>query len=283
MRSRGPALRAAILGAALALCWAAAEARAQGLGVTNLSENAPIEVEASQGIEWRREEKVFVARGDARAKQGNVTVTADTLSAYYREPQGGGTQIYRVEAAGNVRIAAGASTIEGERGVYDLDRDVMTVTGDKVVLVTPEQRVVANKSMEFDNRKQVAVARGDATVARGDQRIRAEVLTAYFERNGQGRSVIRRIEGVGDVHVSTPSEVARANRGTYDLAAGLATLSGSVKITRGTNQLNGENAEVNLRTGVSRLTGAPGEAGGRVRALIVPNRPPQEGGASNDR
>jgi lipopolysaccharide export system protein LptA len=283
MRRFRRAGRQAAVAAAVALLCVAADARAQGLGVTNLDENAPIEIEASEGIEWRREDRLFVARGDARAKQGNVTVRADTLSARYREAQGGGNQVYRVEATGNVRIAAGVSTLEGDKGVYDLDRDVMTVTGDKVVLVTPEQRVVASESMEFDNRRQVAVARGDATVARGDQRIRADMLTAYFERDGQGRSAIRRIDAAGDVHVSTPSEIARANKGSYDLARGLATLSGSVRITRGPNQLNGENAEVNLRTGVSRLTGAPGEAGGRVRALIVPNRASQNGGQAGNR
>ena len=245
---------------------------AQGIGVTNLNENAPIEVDANEGIEWRRDEKLFVARGDARAKQGNVTVRADSLTARYREPAGGGTQIHRVEAKGNVRITSQGATLEGDSGVYDLGTDMMTITGDKVVLVTPEQRVVADKSMEFDNRKQIATARGNATVARDDQRIRADTLIAHFQRNDAGRAAISRIEGVGNVHVSTPSEVARASKGTYDLAAGKATLSGSVRITRGPNQLNGENAEVNLRTGVSRLTGAPGEGTGRVRALIVPNR-----------
>ncbi len=268
-----------LLLAAVAALAAPRPSAAQALGMTSLDDKAPIEVEASQGIEWRRDDKVFVARGDARASQGNVTVHADTLTAHYRDPEGGGIQIYRVEAIGNVRISSGDSTIEGEHGVYDLDRDVMTVTGDQVVLVTPEQRVVARESMEFDNRRQVAVARGDATVARGDQRIRADVLTAHFRRGENGRAVIGRIEGTGNVHVSTRSEIARAERGVYDLDSGVATLSGSVRITREANQLNGEFAEINLRTGISRLTGAPGDADGRVRALIVPGRRAESAGS----
>ena len=51
-----------------------------------------------------------------------------------------------------------------------------------------------------------------------------------------------------------------------------ATLSGAVKITRGNDQVNGEYAEMNMATGVSRLLGAPpGQPGeDRVRGLLVP-------------
>ena len=249
---------------------------AQTVGMTNLDQNAPIEVEADRGIEWRRDEKLFVARGNVTAKQGNVTLRADELTAQYRETKGSGTQIHSVTAAGNVRITSNGNSLEGDRGVYDLDREVMTMTGKQVVLVTPEQRVVADRSIEFDNKAQVATVRGNATVARGDQRIRADMLKAFLRRSPQGGAAISRIEAIGNVHVSTPTEIARANKGTYDLAAGTASLSGSVRITRGENQLNGENAEFDLRGGTSRLTGTPGDREGRVRAMIMPR---QTGGA----
>jgi lipopolysaccharide export system protein LptA len=262
----------------VALVVAAGPGLAQSLGVTSLDEDVPIEVEADQGIEWRRDEKLFVARGNASAKQGNVVVRADTLTARYREQKSGGNQIHNVEAVGRVRITSGDTSLEGDKGVYDIDNSLMTITGDKVVLVTPEQRVVAEKSMTFDNKRQIATAQGNATVVRGDQVMRADTLVAHFQRNAGGKMAIQRIEGTGNVHVSSPTEVARAGKGTYDLASGIATLTGAVRISRGENQLNGENAEVNLKTGVSRLTGAPGNPTGRVRALIVPGRSDQDRG-----
>ena len=237
-----------------------------------LDGNAAIAVEADKGIEWRRDEKIFVARGNAVAKQGEVTVRADQLTARYRESKSGSTQVYSVEATGKVRITSGDNSVEGDRGVYDLETEEMTVTGKPVVFVAPDQKVVAEQSMTFDNKKQVATARGNATVTRGDQRIRADLLKAFFRKDPQGKTTINRVEGFGNVHVSTPTEIARANKGTYDLAAGKATLSGSVRITRGADQFNGENAEIDLRGGVSNLTGTPGDADGRVRALIVPRR-----------
>jgi lipopolysaccharide export system protein LptA len=58
----------------------------------------------------------------------------------------------------------------------------------------------------------------------------------------------------------------------YSAATGMARLLGQVRITRGDNQLNGQEAIVNLRTGVARLVSAPGA---RVQGLILPNQ--QEG------
>jgi lipopolysaccharide export system protein LptA len=80
------------------------------------------------------------------------------------------------------------------------------------------------------------------------------------------------MDAVGNVVITTPEEVARGERGVYFEDSGIATLTGSVKITRGQNQLNGDAAEVNLRTGISRMLNQPGRASGPVRALLVPEK-----------
>ena len=69
--------------------------------------------------------------------------------------------------------------------------------------------------------------------------------------------------------ITTPTEVATADRGIYNHKSGIAQLVGSVRLTRGDNQLNGDRAEVNLKTGVSRLLATRGRDG-RVRVLVVP-------------
>jgi lipopolysaccharide export system protein LptA len=50
--------------------------------------------------------------------------------------------------------------------------------------------------------------------------------------------------------------------------SGIARLAGDVRITRGQNQLNGQEAEVNMKTGVARLLRGSDD---RVTGLIVPN------------
>src|SRR5271156_3600133 len=53
-------------------------------GLLNRS-SGPIAIDADEGIEWRRDEKVYIATGNAKAERGDVTVTAHRLIAYYRE------------------------------------------------------------------------------------------------------------------------------------------------------------------------------------------------------
>ncbi|MGQ0664242.1 MAG: LptA/OstA family protein [Pseudomonadota bacterium] len=262
----------------------------------------PIEIQANEGIEWHRESQRYIARGDASATQGETTVHADVLTAYYRPSPEGGTTIYRYDADGNVRIQAPDRTVAGERAVYDVDNGVLVITGRALKLTTPAETITARDSLEYWERRRMAVARGEATVVTADRRLRADILTSHFAvpdakppavaaPKGPGparpvaatpaashdpaRARLQRIEGFGNVRVATAAETVRADRGVYNAETGIATLAGSVKITRGKSQLNGELAEVDLNTGVSRLLARPGQGGNtRVRALLVPQDRP---------
>ena len=57
-------------------------------------------------------------------------------------------------------------------------------------------------------------------------------------------------------------------RDRYNATTEKAILSGDVRITRGQNQLNGARAEVDFKTGVSRML-ADGDKG-RVKGLLTP-------------
>ncbi len=68
--------------------------------------------------------------------------------------------------------------------------------------------------------------------------------------------------------IRTVTDTATGDRAVYVPDSGIARLAGKVRITRGQNQLNGTEAEVNMKTGISRLL-AGNE--GRVQGLMVPN------------
>ena len=76
------------------------------------------------------------------------------------------------------------------------------------------------------------------------------------------------MEGFGHVEVRTATETIRGDRGVYVADTGIARLAGDVHITRGQSQLNGDEAIVNMRTGISTLSRNPGK---RVEGLVVPN------------
>lgn len=242
--------------------------RAQAIGLPGQNRDVPVEINAEDGIEWQRDARAYIARGKARARQGDVTVHGDTLIAYYRDAATGGTEIWRMDAQENVRIVSPDQTAFGDKAVYDVTRGVLVLTGN-TRLVTSEDTITARDSLEFWEKRALAVARGNAIAVRGDKRLRADVLTAHFKRGKNGKSRIHRVEAFDNVLISSPTEIIRSRRAVYNLATGIVVLTGSVKITRGDDQLNGEAAEVNLNSGVSRMLST---GKGPVRGVFKPRR-----------
>lgn len=243
------------------------ETRAQGL--SNLDRgDEPLEINADDGIEWRRDEQTYIARGNARAARGELEVFADVMIASYRESEKSATDIYRIDVQGNVRIVSPNEVVYGENGVYDVENGILVLTGDNLRLTSGNDVLTARDSLEYWERKQLAVARGNAVALREDKRIRGDVLTAHFTQEAGENLELTRVDAFGNVQVATKTEFARGDNGQYFVKEEVATLTGNVKITQGENQMNGSAAEVNLATGVSRLTAG---ADGPVNIRIVPD------------
>jgi lipopolysaccharide export system protein LptA len=235
------------------------------------ADSDPVTVEAEDGIEWVSDKKMYIARGNAKATRGPISVAGDTLTALYRENEAEQTEIYRLEAQGQVVIVSPERTAFGDRAVYDLDQAVAVVLGGNPRMVTADQTITASESLEYWEKRRVAVARGDAVATQGTREIRADALTAFFEPKRDGTLEVVRMDAVGNVVITTPREVARGDEGVYNVKKGIATLSGDVRITRGETQLNGSIAEVNFKTGISRLlSSGTSKSGRRVKGLFSP-------------
>ena len=274
-------IAAAVLSTAPVIDDAAGQAVGSGGG-----KELPIEVTADQTLEWLKNDQVYVARGKAAAKRGDVTVYGDTLYAYYREkPGAGGTEIYRLAGEGNVRIHSPRQEAFGDKVVYDVDKQVAVLTGNNLRMITPTEVITARDSLEYYRERQLAVARGNARVVqtRNNEKneLSGDLITAVFAEAPGGELKIDRIDAKGSVVLTTPRDVVQGSEGTYNVKDNTATISGNVKITRGDNQLNGGSAFVDMNTGISRLAAArPGDGGGgRVRGLFVPGEGAQIGGA----
>jgi len=254
----------------------------------------PVHIEAEKGIEWRQKKKVYVARGNATVKRGDVTIRAEVLTAHYRTKKDkatgkakgggkakakpavfgsaagtGGADVYKVTAAGGVRITQADKDIRGDLGVYDLDTGIFKLTGRRVSMKTAKEQITAEKKIEYRTKQKIAIVEGNAIAIKDDKKVRADRFTAYFADGKDGKLELVKVIASGRVVITTPTEVASADRGIYNQRTGVAQLIGSVKLTRGDNQLNGDRAEVNLKTGVSRLLAAPDKKG-RVRVLVIP-------------
>lgn len=258
----------------------------------------PIAIEADQGIEWQQNNHVYIARGHATAKRGNGTVIADTLTAHYRpakqdgSKQAGaeksnmldsGSQIYLVEADGHVELAGETQHAYGDRGIYDVDAGTMVLTGSNLRLETKQDTVTARDSLEWHDKEQLAVARGDAVAVRENKRIHADVMTAEVTRDEKGAQHISRINAEGNVTVTSRDQngqvqTGRGDSGVYNVDTGITTLIGHVKLTRGENELRGQYGVVDLNKSIYRLLGAPpsetltSSRPTRVEGLFVPSQ-----------
>jgi len=238
-----------------------------GFAAAAVAAEIPIEISAGDGLEWRRTEKVLVAAGGVVLTRGTMKLEAESVSAWYRDGKDSQNQeVYRIDAAGNVRIVSEGAKGFGESAAYDLDQAVFVLSGGKPRFEAEKIVVTAAQNLEYWEIKQLAVARGGAVAENGDRTIRADVISAYVESAEDSKTELSRVEAIGGVSISTPEDSAKGNEAIYDAKTGVATLCGNVEIRRGPSVLKGKCAEVNLNTGVSRLIGG----GGSVKGLVQP-------------
>ena len=211
-------------------------------------------------------------------------------------PDAGGNEIFQLEAIGNVRIFTPTDVATGDHAVYDMDQAVLVMTGRDLRIIRPAEVITARDSLEYWSQLRRSVARGNASVVTADARqVKGDTLVAYSAAPADdGKSApgtkptappvakldaakaddplaasgrIEKVEAFGNVLVRTQTDTVTGDRGVYVPDTGIARIGGSVRITRGQNQLNGQEAEVDLKTGISRLTAG----GGRVQGLVTPN------------
>lgn len=266
----GAATRACLVLAA-ALVVSPTAARSQPLLGATGGGDQPLSIEADSALEWYEDLRIYVARGNAVLTQGESRLEAQTVTAHYREDADGASQIYRVIAEGGVEVSEGERLVRGDRLEYDLDTDTVVVTGDDLLLETGTETVTAKESLEYYQSDDVAVARGDVLVVSGTDTIAADLMVAEFAEGADGGQALTLLNAIGRVLITTESDIASGDEAVYNVADQFATLSGSVSLTSGDSQLNGDYAEIDLASGISRLVALP-DAEGRVRALLAPEQ-----------
>ena len=223
----------------------------------------------AESLVWHRDGNKMVATGNARVIRSGVELRANTLTAHSRKGKAGDDdQFYRLDAEGNVQIISKNERVFGDRGEYKIDDQNFVIVGNNLRIESNQGLITARDQLEYWEAKQQFVARGEATIVKEDKRLRADILLALLGANAKGKQEIQQINVWGNVLISTASEIVQAGKGVYNVQTGIVRLQQNVKITRGKTQLNGNEGEVNLNTGISRLIGGKR----RVRALIPPQR-----------
>lgn len=234
-------------------------AQAQSLDFGDGGDGAPLSIDAKGGIEWNQPAQLFIAAGPAKATRGDMIVDADEMRAHYRSTKKSNNEVYLLDAIGNVRITSPGRVATGGKAIYDVDKSVIVLKdANPVTLTAGEDIITAKVQLEFWDKRQLAVARGGAEVVRAGKRMKADVMTAHFETNAAGKTTLGRVEAFDNVVILTATEQVFADRGAYNVPTGLARLTGSVKIKRGNNVINGCSADIDLNSGISRMNSCEG-------------------------
>jgi lipopolysaccharide export system protein LptA len=274
----------------------------------------PINVQSDSGIEWQQDKQIYIARGNAVATRGPASIKADTLIAHYRQIKGGNpnaanaegnTEIYRIEAEGNVVVTRDTRTVVGDRADYDVDQGVGIMRGKGLKLTTVNDTVTARDALEWYDNKQIAVARGDAVAVHNGRTVKADILTAYMVKNappGQPAgpakpaastaakpgapglpsedSKIDRVDAQGHVVVIGADDIGRGDYAVYNATTGICTLLGNVVITRGKDIITGQYAVMDMNRNISRILPAstlPGSTRQRVQGVFIKQDAPGQG------
>ena len=230
-----------------------ATGQAQSLNLASGAKDQPIEIIADNGIEWQQENEILIASGNAKASRDGISVKAEVLRAYYKQKSEGGADLYRLDAVGGVKIYSSTDSIIGETAVYDFEKAILRVDGRKVIFKSGNDTISATQQMEYWERQKMAVARGRAVAVHQGKTVRADILKALIREKKDGKSEVYIVEAFDNVLIISEQDRVRADRGIYKVDSGIATLAGNITITRADSILTGDQAEVNLKTGVSKL------------------------------
>jgi lipopolysaccharide export system protein LptA len=285
---------------------------APSLDLDSGSKAEPVNITADNGIEWRQADRVYIARGNVKAVRGTVTVYADEMRAYYRpvanksgkaakppsptpptpaakskssksgQPTAaamdeGPTEVYRLEALGNVRFVTPTQTGYGDHADYNVDTTLLVMTGRHMRIVTPHDQLSARDSIEWYDNRQLGVARGNAVDVHDGKTLSADILLATIVHQPGQQAQISRIDGRGNVFVSSQDQIGRGDTGVYDAQTGVVTLEGHVRLTRGKDEMRGDYGVVDVNRNIGYLLPKPPgermvEGPHRVEALIAPDK-----------
>jgi lipopolysaccharide export system protein LptA len=174
-----------------------------------------LEVTSDRDLEWLQQDHAYIARGNAVAKRGSVTVTGDILIAYYRsapKPTPAGMQAANAAQAGAGQPDAGQATaaqtvatqtnagVPAKEGFDTGDTEIWRVVAEGHAHISSEGRDAYGDRMEYDKDTPVVIMTGgDLKGVTPDETITARDSLEYWPNQdmavARGDAVITKVNG----------------------------------------------------------------------------------------
>ncbi len=127
----------------------------------------PIQIEADR-LEVRDTEKIAVYQGNVRVRQGETLLKTSELRVHYTGNASGGAPgsgVDRIETAGPVTVRSGKQTASGDRAIFEMAREMVTLTGN--VVIADGENVVRGNRLVVDLKARKASMYGGASTGGG--------------------------------------------------------------------------------------------------------------------
>ncbi len=100
-------------------------------------------------LEVREKENIAVFSGSVEAVQGDMQISADSVTVYYEKAAGAGDPtISRLDLAGSAKLVSPSEVAESEWAVYDVAARLLTLGGS--VVLTRGDSVLRGDRLELD-------------------------------------------------------------------------------------------------------------------------------------
>lgn len=145
----------------------------------------------------------------------------------------------------------------------------LKLDGDKPIQIESDH-------LEVRESDGIAIFTGNVAVVQGAMLMRSGKMTVHYNTQSgsvaTGSANIDRLEVENKVYVKSDTQVATADRGSFDMKSEVLVLSGKeVVLSEGENVVVGCKLTVQMATGLANLEGCGGDSGGgRVKMLLKP-------------
>lgn len=129
-------------------------------------------ISADSTLEYWEEKAQAVARGNATAVRQGRKIKADVIAALFHKNKKGQSEIHRVNAFGNVEIVTKTEHVTADKGVYNVNSGIATLTG--AVKIKRGQNLLNGCSATVNLRTNIS--RLKACAGTNDNRVRGLVL-----------------------------------------------------------------------------------------------------------
>ncbi len=216
-----------------------------------------ITITAEKRVEVYQNENKAVAVGNAVAVKPGLTVKGEVLTAFFAKSDAPNsskqTSITDMTADQKVSVHMTKADAFGEHLEYHVKDDYMVIKGKPAIIKNDKATVSATDNITYYPGKNKAIATGNVVADNGKNKIYSDVMETYFRKDAGGDPVLERVEIPKNPKIVTKDGSVTAKTGIYYPEQGKVYLYENVVINQNGNILNGDKAETDLNTGISKV------------------------------